>query len=226
MRSVERRAGTLAAGLFLAASIAGAAPPVKATGSVELPDAAGDMGPMHMSSGDVPALDVVKLSIKSDGSRLTIGATLKDPPGSFASSVVEVYLDTDNNEQTGVELRSAQNRGFEYVAKIEACADYTDGASACVGGSSKAKPKAHWAAVDLQRLKGNAYSGDTVVDSMGFPGSKASAKTPITGTLVESSIDYADLKVKPGQTIRLLAYESGGSPKDEGYFPLVVLTLK
>jgi hypothetical protein len=84
-------------GLWVAASVAQAAPPpIKATGAVEVPDAAGDMGPM--------------LSIKSDGSRLTIGATLKDPPGSFASSVVEVYLHSDNTPQRGVEIKTAAKR--------------------------------------------------------------------------------------------------------------------
>src|SRR5206468_1309991 len=80
--------------------------------------------------------------------------------------------------------------GFEYTAELSACADYTDGSSACAGGS-KAKPKSHWAAINLSRYKGKKeYEKDTVVDSMGFPGAKPSAKAPITANIVQGSIDY------------------------------------
>ena len=88
--------------------------------------------------------------------------------------------------------------------------------------------KRHWAAVNLERYKGSdAYDRETVVDSMGFPGSKASAQMPIAGTVVQGTIDYADLKVKPGQTIRILAKESCGyKAEDDGLFPEIRLTLK
>ena len=65
------------------------------------------------------------------------------------------------------------------------------------------------------------------VSSLGFPGSKASAQTPIAGTVVQGAFDYADLKVKPGQTIRILAKESCGyKADDDGLFPEILLTLK
>ncbi len=222
------------AAVLLCLVVAGVATPPagaeirKAVGSIELTDAAGDATPITSTDAEYPGFDVVKLGLASDGKTLTIVATLKDAPGVFASSAVELFFDTDNNPQTGADLGFIKARGFEYTAELEACADYTDGASACTGGSSKAKVKKHWAAVNLERYKGaERYDKETVVDSMGFPGSKASAQTPIAGTVVQGTIDYADLKVKPGQAIRILVKESCGyRAADDGLFPEIVLTLK
>ena len=199
--------------------------PLKAAGSIELTDPAGDVSPIHTSDNvDYPGFDVVKLSVKSDGKQIAIVATLKDPPGVFASNVVELYLDTDNNAKSGTSLNFPPIDGLEYEAELSACADYADGSSACAGGS-KAKPKSHWAAINLSRYKGKGpYDRDTVVDSMGFGGSKASPKAPITGNVVQGSVDYSDLKVKPGQTIRLVIKESHA--KEVGLFPEILLTLK
>ena len=44
--------------------------------------------------------------------------------------------------------------------------------------------------------------------------------------IVAASFDYADIKAQHGKTVRLLAIESGGQPKDgDGSFPIVVLKL-
>ena len=214
--------------VVLALAVPAGAEVRKAVGSIELPDAAGDASPITTSDRDYPGFDVVKLALVSDGKTLTVVATLKEVPGAFASAAIELFLDTDNSPQTGVDLGYIKARGFEYEAELDACADYTDGASACTGGSTKAKVKRHWAAVNLERYKGSDKSEkETVVDSMGFPGSKASPQTPIVGTVVQGSFDYADLKVKPGQTIRILAKESCGyRAEDDGLFPEILLTLK
>jgi hypothetical protein len=197
----------------------------KAMGSIELTDPAGDVSPIGTSDGvNYPGFDVVKLSVKSDGKQIAFVATLKDPPGPFASRVIELYFDVDNNAKSGTSLSFPPADGFEYTAELSACVDYADGSSACAGGS-KAKPKSHWAAINLSRYKGKMeFDKDTVVDSMGFMGAKPSAKAPITANIVRGSIDYGDLKVKPGQTIRLLIKES--HDKDTGLFPEVLLTLK
>ena len=217
----------LAVLLALSAYAADTTKPLKAKGSIELTDPAGDVAPIHTSNDkDYPGFDVVKLSIKSDGKQIAVAATLKDPPGEFASSAVEIDFDTDNNPKSGVTFIYPKIGGFEYVGKLCACADYADRSSACTGGS-KAKATTHWAAVNLARFTGkNEYEKDTVVDSMGFPGKKASGKTPIAGMLVQGAFDYADLGVKPGQTIRLLVKESHGTGADDGYFPEILLTLK
>ena len=223
----------LAALFILSAATAGTALAAgaevrKAAGRIELTDAAGDASPITSTDAEYPGFDVVKLALVSDGKTIAIVATLKDAPGAFASSAVELFFDTDNHPQTGVDLGQNRSRGFEYTAELEACVGFTDGASACTGGSSRAKVQKHWAAVELERYKGvDKYDKETVVDSMGFPGSKASAQTPIGGTVVQGAIDYADLKVKSGQTIRILAKESCGyRAADDGFFPEILLTLK
>ncbi|HYS53561.1 MAG TPA: hypothetical protein VER58_07350 [Thermoanaerobaculia bacterium] len=201
--------------------------PLKAAGSIELTDPTGDVQPIHTSDNvDYPGFDIVKLSVKSDGKQIAVVATLKDPPGVFASDVVELYFDTDNNAKSGAKITYPDIGGFEYKGQLNACVDYADGSSACAGGS-KAKPKAHWAAVNLSRYKGKSeYDKDTIVDRMGFPGTKASSKAPITGNVVQGSFDYQDLKVKSGQTIRLLLKEAHGNDADDGFFPPILLTLK
>lgn len=199
----------------------------KASGKLELTDPAGDVQPIHSSSGDYPGLDVVNLAVASDGKQIAFTATLKDPPGSFATEVLAVYFDTDNKPATGMQMTYPELGGFEYKAQLEACADFSDKSSACVGGSVKAKPTRHWAAINLEHYKGKGeYDKDTVVDSMGFPGSKASAQVPIPGKVVQGSIDYADLKVKPGQTIRILVSEACAGGNLDSYFPEILLKLQ
>jgi hypothetical protein len=120
--------------------------------------------------------------------------------------------------------------GFEYKAQLDACIDFSDKSGACIGGTSDAKVKAtaHYAAIDLSRYTGKGpYDKEDVVDALGFPGRKASIKTPIGPDLVlRGAIDYADLKVKPGQTIRILVREGSSSSDLAGYFPEILLTLK
>jgi len=202
------------------------AAPKKAAGSVELTDGTGDVDPIHTSDNvDYPAFDVTKVAVKSDGKQISVAATLKEPPGVWASDVVVLYFDTDNDAKSGASLIWPRIGGFEFVGELNACVDYADRSSACAGGS-KAKPTAHWAAVNLSRYTGKEqFQKETVVDRMGFPGKKASPKAPVTGNVVQGSFDYADLKVKPGQVIRLQIKESHGNDND-GLFPEVLLTLK
>lgn len=232
MRPCALLAAILSLGAFPSASATAqdpqpAKPPaVKATGGLELTDPAGDVEAIHSSSGDYPGLDVIKLALASDGKQLKVTATLKDPPGVFADTVVEIYFDTDRNAKTGAELTFPPAAGFEFLAKLQACVEFDDKSAACVGGSSKAKATRHWAGIDLERYQGKGqYDRKSVVDAMGFPGSKASVQTPISGTTVAGVIDYADLGVKPGQTIRLLAREVSGKT-DADRFPEIWLTLK
>jgi hypothetical protein len=200
----------------------------RANGRIELADPVGDVQPIHGSSGDYPGLDVVHLTIASDGRQITFAATLKDPPGSFASEVVVIYFDTDDKPETGMQMTFPELGGFEYKAELDACADYSDKSSACVGGSQKAKPTRHWAGIELERYKGKSEYGDrdSIVDTMGFPGRKLSAQVPIPGNVVQGAIDYADLKVKPGQTIRILVREASAGGNLSSYFPEIHLTLK
>jgi len=197
---------------------------IQADGSVDLDDPAGDMNGIGTSKGEEPPLDIVHLKITSDGKRLAFEVTLAAAPGSFASSALDAWIDADDDPATGV-AKSDLGSGFDYKLEIDSCVDYAGGGSACAGGMGT-KATAHWSAVNLDKLTDNSYSGDTVIDAMGFPGKRASAKTPVTGKVLAGAVDYADLGVHSGGTIRLLMRESGGSPKDEGYFPIIELKLK
>jgi hypothetical protein len=222
----------LAIGVVLALTFATSASAEvrKAVGSIELTGPAGDIIPISTSGGKVPGFDVVKLAISSDGKQLRIAATLKDPPGDYASDVVRLYIDTDNNPKTGATPTSFKELGgFEFQAWLHACADYANGASACTGGMDS-KVKLHFGAVNLERFKGTDEFGnvktDTVVDSMGFGKRKASSKLPIEAKLVQATLDYTDLGVKPGQTIRILARVSCADLELASFFPEIQLTLK
>jgi len=226
MKHPVTNSGVAAIALALFATWSWATEPetLKATVGVELDDPAGDMNGISSSTGEEPPLDVVHVRLTSDGTKLAFEVTLAAAPGIFASSALDVWIDADGNAATGVEV-SDRGAGFDYKLEIDSCVDYVGGGSACAG-SVGSKATAHWSAVNLDKLTDNSYSGETVIDSLGFPGRRASAKTPISGKVLAGSIDYADIGAEPGGTIRLLMRESGGSPKDDGYFPLVELTLK
>jgi hypothetical protein len=206
-------------------------PVKKAAGSIEFTDPVGDVEPIHSSGDkDYPGYDVVKLTLASDGKTLAVSATLHDAPGPFASDVLELFFDTDNKAGTGAEMIFPKIGGFEYKAQLDACIDFSDKSGACIGGTSnpKVKATAHYGAIDLSRYTGKgAYDKEDVVDALGFPGRKASIKTPIgPDFVVRGVIDYADLKVKPGQTIRILVREASSSSDLPGYFPEILFTLK
>jgi hypothetical protein len=221
--------GALVALAFLPLAHAQQAAPatVKGIGSVEVPGPVGRVKPIHSSGDkDYPAPDVVKLSLQSDGTEITVGATLRDEPGAFATSVVTLYLDTDNKTQTGGNDKFKGLAGFEFRSELDSCVDYADHSSACAGGSD-AKPTAHWAAAGLERVKGQTNYGtadyDEVVSPMGFPGKLKASRAPVTAKKLEGKLAYANLGVKPGQVLRILVREEH---KDPGAFPEILLTLK
>ena len=110
--------------------------------------------------------------------------------------------------------------------RLQACIKFDDGMTACNGGSTKAKVKARFAGMDLERFTGaSEYNKERIVDAMGLSGRRPSIKTPITGRLVQTSLEYADLGVKPGQTLRILVSEAC-SPRSQSLFPEIHLTLK
>ncbi len=216
----------LAAALALAGSAY--AQVQKAKGTIELSDPSGDVKPITTSHGSYPGFDVTKLAIASDGKQIKISATLKDPPGDFASSVLYLYFDTDNDPGSGITLMFFKSKtGFEYKAELDACIKFDNGMTACTGGSRKSKPIKRFGSVDLYRLKGRSENDkEPVLSALGFPGRKASQKIPITGKVVQGVIDYQDLKVKSGQTIRILVREACGPLNPSSLFPEILLTLK
>lgn len=204
----------------LALAFSASADVKKAKGSIELSDPAGDGG---------KKFDVVKLAIVSDGKQIKFDVTLKEPPGNYADSVIEVFFDTDNDSNSGAKLFFSDGKmgiGYNFTSKLKSCIKYDNGVTACAGGS-KAKVLERFGAMDLYRYDGKKERSKVkVVASMGSKKQKTSKRIPITGKVVQGMLDYADLMVKSGQTIRILVWESGVQTKDKALFPEVLLTLK
>lgn len=213
-------------GVGSASAAAAGTEEITAEGEVELEDPSGDLGPMSTSGGGEPPLDIVALALRSDGQSLSVEATLADPPGTFATSVVDLWIDVDNDPATGIEPFMDRPGGFELVAEITVCMDYGKG-TAC-SGSLGDEVVERWAAVELDRFEGDsATMRKTIIRAMQFPGRRSSERFPISDRVVAASVAYTDLGVEPGQTIRVLAEESGGSASEgQAAFPIVLLTLQ
>jgi hypothetical protein len=196
------------------------APVQKAMHAVEWEDPAGDVGEISTNKGMVPGFDVVTLALVSDGTALTISATLAKPwSDTFASDVVEIYLDVDGDPTGGYSTRWSKVPGFELRARLHACAEYTNGASACTGRAGTEVESRYAVAALGTIIDTSGNTKDTV-------GQMDARPFPIAGALVSASLTYADLGVKPGQSIRLMARESSGARDATADFPVVMLTLK
>ena len=214
MRMRPRRAGLMIGALALGSlAAAPARGPLRGVHSVEVDDPKGDVGTVQTGSIDKPetqpGFDMEHLSIRSDGKQLTIAATLTEAPGANAGRAVDVYVDTDNDAKSGAALPVEKIAGFEYFLQLDSCVAYEGerGRMTCAV-PRRAKPMANAAAVQLQRYKGtDQYDKEPVLRDAEFGPGKASVKTPVTGRVLQASLDYADLQVKPGQKIRIVAGE-------------------
>lgn len=201
----------------------------KAKGGIELSDPKGDVDKINTSGGTYPGFDVVKLAIVSDGKQIKFITTLTDPPGRFASSVIDVYFDTDNDPNSGIQLMFFKDKkGFTYKSQLEACIKFDNGMTACTGGSGdKAKVLERFGAMGLDRFKGKTENEtEHIVTALGFPDQKKAKRFPIKGKVVEGALDYEDLKVKSGQTVRILVREASTNVFKKSLFPEVLLTLE
>ena len=213
-----------------------AAQPKPAAGMVELTDPAGDVDPVRTLRDGVevmkPGLDIIKLSITSDGKQISFATTLAGAPG-VGRGFLELYFDTDRSK-TGMALLNPVIGGFDLGGELDVCADYTDSSSSCIGGpmDAKAKVSARYAMLRLYRYKGKDRSDGFVpiVEQYAIAPAINAPKVPVAGTQVQGSLDYASLKVKSGQTIRILARESSAGATSQGewrgFFPEIQLTLK
>lgn len=192
----------------------------KAVGSVEWDDPAGDVAPQNTSDGKRPGLDITRLAISSDGTVLTITATLAGAPkGDFASNVVQVYVDTDNNPATGVQTIWSKQPGFELRARLSLCIEYANGGKACSGGLGGTKVTGYYSKIEFGTLDDTGNVKDF------YPAFKEPAGT-VQGATISGSLPYTDLGVKPGQTIRIVARETDGPFDRTADFPVTLFTLK
>ena len=149
---------------------------------------------------------------------------------------LELYFDTDRSAKTGVTLLNPEIGGFDLGGELDACASYNDSSSSCISVhgtiDKKAQVTRRYAMLSLNRYKGKNETDGVVriVEWMGVAPAIRAPEVPIIGSVVSASLDYTSLKVKSGQTIRILARESdsGTTPVGEltGFFPEILLTLK
>ena len=210
---------------------------VTAAGTAELVDPAGDVQPIVYLEGKAgaeqqvkyPGFDVVKLTVSSDGTRLTFAAALAAAPAQAAYEVLEFHVDTDNNPKTGITHPDAPQilTGMEFYGTLEVCLERNLFGTACAGTDQK--PLGRWAVVTLEQYGRDWMFKDTLISLPAAGKVKEPRKAPITGAVVQATVDYASLGIKPGQTIRLVVREyCAGKIKNvpQGYFPEILLTLK
>jgi hypothetical protein len=77
------------------------------------------------------------------------------------------------------------------------------------------KATRRYAAVGLDRYQ-TKDGEQTFVDVIGGRSPRDMTEVPITGSVVTASVDYVDVGVKSGQTIRLYARERGEAPWNGG----------
>jgi hypothetical protein len=193
----------------------------KATHRVVQEDPAGDV----RSSGEHPGKDVVKVVLDTDGERLNITVFLdKDAEfylkGHQAGDVIELLLDTDNNQETGGKPFFYETDGFEYRIQVGACIEYEGGGLACAGALS-ATPINYFSTYSLEK-----YTNGQETELVSEPFNWKDRGKDIEGNKVEVSVAYADMKVTSGQAVRLVVKEKNDSTFKKEYFPEVLLTLK
>ena len=214
------------AGLLVASA---AAPAGRAVPSVEFTDPAGDVMKMNGPGND---RDLVKLSLGSDGISILVTATLSEEEhGSVAASVVELYIDADNDRKTGGAARFGEDatppkQGYEYRAQLSVCMAWNENIGACAGGVD-APPRSRHVRVVLDQFTGapgkilDMMNSTTLISGMGPAGPSFS------GRVLEGKVPYASLDAKSGQVVRISAWEAGSTTgSNTNFFPDVLLALK
>lgn len=187
-----------------------------ATGEVTLESVTNHVEPILSASGKLPGRDVRSFRVSSDGTHLTLTATMTEPAaGTWADDVVRMFVDTDDDAATGAAATFTDVSGFELQVDLNLCVKYDNGAVACAGEGGK-KAAAHFATAVVKRTA----SGEEVRDVWDLP------EAPVESVVVEAKVPYADLGVESGQTVRIYARESNGPMDASSYFPQVRLTVR
>jgi len=187
-----------------------------ATGTVTLESATDHVEPVLTGSGSIPGRDVARFQVTSDGTDLTLTATLAKPAsGTRASEVVRMFVDADDNAATGSAATYSDVSGFEFEIDLNLCVAYENGVTACAGEVGT-KAASYFATAAGKKTE----SGEELKAAWDLP------QTPVEGNVVTARIPYVDLGLKPGQTVRFYARESSGPFDATSYFPEVRLILK
>ncbi|MFN7975936.1 MAG: hypothetical protein U0166_26975 [Acidobacteriota bacterium] len=193
-----------------------AIPLLAAPGTLELSDKAGDV----KTTGENHGLDLVKLSIATDGAKIAFGATLK---GSFQGYMdkdpILIYVDIDDDATTGKPAPGfgVDKMGFEYVIALSICVDYRSGYSSCGGGGGAAQSEvvAQYAIASVSTMGGGGKATRRLFDA---------PHGTVEGDHIQAEITYTDLGVKAGQTVRLVVRENHAEMDADGFLPDARLT--
>ncbi len=166
-------------------------------------------------------VDVVKLTISSDGKQLKTTALLhkevKEYITDSAGLTLAVYLDTDNNPATGGEIPYCGKNGFERRIELRICLDYGGGAYICGGGMTGKKASGY--------LNGQSVYNYDSKKVAWEPQQVGEIQGPVRTNQLESSVSYKTLGVNPGSLVRISAYEADALFK-AGCFDDALLKLK
>jgi len=193
---------------------------IKARHSVKLDDPIGDVRDQE----DEASMDVVKVTIHSDGKYLHVTAVLKEKISYYleehkADEVISLHFDTDNNAETGGQAFWGKKSGLEHKVSLVACIQYADGGLACMGSVGG-------------EISGYISSLNTYTYEQGKKSPKRnrssleSTQKEITDKEIEIKFPYSDIGATSGQTIRVVIRESDSFFNEESYFPEVLFTLK
>ncbi len=188
---------------------------------VELADPAGDVE----GYDGHPGKDVVKVVLDSDGEALLVEVKLAKEAsfylkGHQAGDVVVLSFDTDGDAATGGTIMFGKRPGFEVQVGVRSCIEYERG-EACVGGLKGSPEKAYFSSFKVARFAQGESSAKSIHDVFW-----KSPRQPITGDTVQAAVPYADLGVKPGQTVRVAIREADAGPMEDAYFADVTLALR
>ena len=180
-----------------------------------------DIAPIE--AGDTEEIDPKGVAVTSDGTHLTltfdagqdVEAYLRSHP---ASSIAEVWLDTDLDTATGGKPFFSDVGGFDFAAQRVFVCKAFDGGHVCAGDATDVEFTEFFSSYSPQ-LWDPAIEDFADVLELGWEGGRET----IEGNHVTVRIPYEEFDGMAGQTVRLLIIASsyGGS-----MFPEVQLALR
>jgi hypothetical protein len=175
--------------------------------SVVLEDPAGDV---YVEEANPNPADIVRVEISSDGTFVTLSATLtKAPtPGDEwpQGTILVAGFDTDLDETNGSNYFAESPVGMEYSASL----------LAAIQPEGAASESSAVTVIDFARSGEDAY----VVKA------KDAFWTAAKGLTYTGRIPYASIGATSGQTVRISVKEAHDYGEGNGFFPPVLLTLK
>ena len=214
---------------WMLGALLAAGPVGKAVPSAEFTDPVGDVMKINDPGDD---RDVVKLTLGSDGTDILVSATIaEDEHGSTASSVVELFIDADQDTKTGGVARAGEDltprkEGYEYRARLSVCIAWNENIGSCAGGPP-VPPKSRHVRLVLDQFTGSPGKVLDVTNSTEIRPGTGPAGPAFKGRVLEGKVPYAAIDAKPGQVVRISAWEAGSTMGSHtNFFPDVLLALK